>query len=157
MEAPKRWWVLGGGGWKGGVLFSSFILSFFSLPLHPHFYFCQFRNEGKPSTGRRGKCLGVGDVRQPGQLPSPHRLPQGLDESSLSSWGGRREEAWPPREEGLEPCGAGGQRLGCPSPTWGRVPAAPREPGAGRGPRAREAPKGGPTPSVGRREPRPSP
>lgn len=55
MEAPKRWWVL-----RGGVLFSSFIPSFFSLPLHPHFYFCQFRNEGKPSTGRRGKCLGVG-------------------------------------------------------------------------------------------------
>lgn len=31
------------GSW-GGLLFSSFILSFFSLPLHPHFYFCQFRN-----------------------------------------------------------------------------------------------------------------
>lgn len=93
---------------------------------------------------------------QSGQLASPHRLPQGLDDSCLSSGRGvvgRRlghpgKKGWNPAVRG------GGQGPGCPSPTWSKVLAAPPREGAGGGPRAREAPKGGPTPSVGLREPR---
>lgn len=128
------------GSWGGGgVLFSSFILSFFALPLHPHFYFCQFRNEGKPSTGRRGKCLGVGGacaVRAAGSPPPP--APRARRGGGVA---GRR--LGHPGKKGWNPAVRGEQRLGCLSPTWGWVPAAPQRAGAGGGPRAREPPNGG--------------
>lgn len=80
---------------------------------------------------------------QSGQLASPPRLPQGLDVSSPSSGGVVGRRLGHPGKKGWNLAVRGGQRLGRPSPTWGRVPAAHRQEGEGGGPGAREAPKRG--------------
>lgn len=157
MEAPKRWWVLTGGG-RGGVLFSSFILSFFLFPspfppvtppppLPPPyappppliFASSDMRGNLQQVEGVSAGEEGVPWVAAPTAFPKTW-------ETAPCPRGSRQEEAQPPR----------GRRVGAPrgpeaaprrpQPTWGRLPAAPRRVGRAHGERNPGVPSRGAPP-----------
>lgn len=139
-----------GGRERGSIVFffHSFFLSFpfplppshTSPPLPPPLRtptplnFCQFRYEGKPSTGRRGKCRGGG-----GALGGcPHRLPQDLGDSSLPSGVSAGGGSATPGEKGRSPAGPGGSASAAPTHV-GPAPGSTSACGAGA---RREKPRG---------------